>query len=84
MKRSAFILCLLIVFSLFTAVAGGAEKMNKATAKKIQGAWSMKNMDVGTGENRSNRDDAQFMIFIMKSHYSAGRNSPYGKPFLHG
>jgi hypothetical protein len=74
MKRLIFILSLLIVFSFLTASAGGAGKMYKTTAKKIQGAWVMKNMDVGTSENRSNRDDAQFMIFIMKSHYSAIRD----------
>ena len=73
MKRSILILCLLIAFSLLTINAGGAEKM-KATAKKIQGVWSLKNMDVGIGENKRNRDDAQFMIYIMKKHYSAIRD----------
>ncbi|MBN2418917.1 MAG: hypothetical protein JXL81_06000 [Deltaproteobacteria bacterium] len=48
--------------------------MNKADAKKIQGVWSLKNMDVGVGENKRNRDDAQFMIYIMKKHYSAIRD----------
>ena len=74
MKRSLFILCLLITFSLLTANAGGADKMYKATAKNIQGVWSLKNMDVGIGENRRTRDDAQFMIYIMKTHYSAIRD----------
>ena len=71
MKKLTFFFCLLIAFSTFATSAGGAEK---ATAKKIQGAWSMKYMDVGTSENRSTRDDAQFMIFIMKKHYSAIRD----------
>lgn len=31
-------------------------------------------MDVGIGENRRNRDDAQFMIFLTKQHYSAIRD----------
>ena len=48
--------------------------MIKADAKKIQGVWSLKNMDVGIGENRRTRDDAQFMIYIMKRHYSAIRD----------
>ena len=74
MKRSIFILFLLIAFSFSIASAGESKKMFKTTAKKIQGAWVMKNMDVGNSENRSTRDDAQFMIFIMKNHYSAIRD----------
>jgi hypothetical protein len=31
-------------------------------------------MDVGIGENKRNRDDAQFMIYIAKKHYSAIRD----------
>jgi hypothetical protein len=42
--------------------------------KKIQGAWSLEYMDVGTGENERTRDDAQFMIYIMETHYSAIRD----------
>jgi hypothetical protein len=74
MKRPIFILTLFIVFSFLTAQAGDAKKVTKADANKIQGVWSLKNMDVGIGENRRNRDDAQFMIYIMKKHYSAIRD----------
>jgi hypothetical protein len=74
MKRSIFILFLLIVFSFLTAQAGEAKKVIKADATKIQGVWSLKNMDVGIGKNRRNRDDAQFMIFLTKQHYSAIRD----------
>lgn len=74
MKRSMFIVFLLIIFSYSTAYAEEAKKMFKADAKKIQGVWSLDNMDVGVGENRRNRDDAQFMIYIMKKHYSAIRD----------
>ena len=73
MKHSMFILFLLIVFS-FSNASAGESKMIKADAKKIQGAWAMKSMDVGIGENKRTRDDAQFMIFIMKNHYSAIRD----------
>ena len=77
MKRTTFILSLLIAFLFLTTNIWGAEKMNKATkatAKKIQGVWSLDNMDVGVGENRRNRTDAKFMIYIMKTHYSAIRD----------
>ncbi len=74
MKRPIFILFLLIVFSFLTVQAGEPKKVIKADANKIQGVWSLKNMDVGIGENRRNRDDAQFMIYIMKKHYSAIRD----------
>ncbi len=74
MKRSMLILFLLIVFPFSNAYAVKSKKMMKADAKKIQGVWSLKNMDVGIGENRRTRDDAQFMIYIMKKHYSAIRD----------
>jgi hypothetical protein len=74
MKHTFFILCLFIIFSFLTTGAGEPEKVIKADAKKILGVWSLKNMDVGVGENRRNRDDAQFMVFIMKQHYSAIRD----------
>ena len=73
MKRS-LILFLLIVFSFSTVNAADSKKTTKATAKKIQGVWCMKNMDVGTGENKDNRTDAQFMIYITKKHYSSIRD----------
>ena len=74
MKRLLILLFLLVAFSFSTTGAGEPKKMIKADAKKIQGVWSLDNMDVGIGENRRNRDDAQFMIFIMKKHYSAIRD----------
>ncbi|MGD9160077.1 MAG: hypothetical protein PVG39_16805 [Desulfobacteraceae bacterium] len=74
MRRSLFILCLLFVFSFLTVSTAGAGKTYKATAKKIQGVWSLEKMDVGIGENKRTRDDAKFMIYIMKKHYSAIRD----------
>ena len=74
MKRSMIFLCLLLVFSFFTVKAGKSQEAAKNLAQKIQGVWSLKNMDVGIGENRRTRDDAQFMIYIMKKHYSAIRD----------
>lgn len=74
MKNLTFILCLLFSILILTASAGGAEKTNKANAIKIQGVWALENMDVGVGENKRTRDDAKFMIYIMKKHYSAIRD----------
>ena len=36
-------------------------------------------MDVGIGENRRTRDDAEFMIYIMEKNYSAIRDFTAGK-----
>ncbi len=51
-----------------------AKQDTQDTGKKIQGAWTLEYMDVGIGENRRTREDAQFMIFIMEKHYSAIRD----------
>ena len=48
--------------------------MSKVDAKQIRGVWTLKSMDVGIGKNRRTREDAQFMIYIMKKHYSAIRD----------
>ena len=48
--------------------------MSNADAEKIQGVWSLENMDVGIGQNRRTREDAQFMIYIARKHYSAIRD----------
>ncbi len=87
MKR--FMLALCIVFTLFiltscnetTKVSGvslAPETVKQDLSAKIQGAWTLENMDVGVGENKRTRDDAEFMIFIMKSHYSAIRDLTEG------
>jgi hypothetical protein len=74
MKYSMIILCLLVVFPFLTVQADESEKMGKADAKKIQGVWTLENMDVGIGKNRRTRYDAQFMIFIGEKYYSAIRD----------
>ena len=85
MKTSVSILCMFTAFCLLTACAGKAVKMGKTTENKIQGVWSLKNMDVGIGENRSTRDDAQFMMYITKNHYSAIRDfTPKAEPTEEG
>ena len=53
---------------------------NNSLSKKIQGAWSLQSMDVGTVENRRTRDDAEFLIYIMEKHYSAIRDFTPGEP----
>ena len=74
MKISMF-LCLLIALSVsLTVYAGDSKKINKVDAKKIRGVWTLKSMDVGIGKNRRTREDAQFMMYIMKKHYSAIRD----------
>jgi hypothetical protein len=74
MKILITVLGLLIVFSFSTFGAEESKKMNNTDAEKIQGVWTLENMDVGIGENRRTRDDAQFMIYIAKKHYSAIRD----------
>jgi len=61
-----------LTFSYAYAQQSGAA--NKDLSKKIQGVWSLKSMDVGIGENKRTREDAQFMIYIAKKHYSAIRD----------
>jgi hypothetical protein len=74
MKYSVITLCLLVVFPFLTVQADESKKTGQADAKKIQGVWTLENMDVGIGENRRTRYDAQFMIFIGKEYYSAIRD----------
>ena len=84
MKRLMLSLCIVLTPFIFTAcnadksktpkVSEAPEAIKQDIAKKIQGAWTLENMDVGIGENRRTRDDAQFMIYIMKNHYSAIRD----------
>ena len=84
MKRFMLLLC--IVLSLFILTSCHADKCNahkSDTVKQdisqiIQGAWTLKNMDVGTEANRRTRDDAEFMIFLLNSHYSAIRDLTEG------
>ncbi|MBN1975212.1 MAG: hypothetical protein JW787_16330 [Sedimentisphaerales bacterium] len=82
-------LALCIVFTLFiltscsetTKVSGvslAPETVKQDLSEKIQGAWTLEKMDVGSEANRRTRDDAQFMIFILKNHYSAIRDLTEG------
>jgi hypothetical protein len=59
-------------FSIFYAT--GSKAGNQDISKKIQGVWTLEYMDVGIGENKRTRTDAQFMMYIMKKHYSAIRD----------
>ena len=87
MRRTLFMLSLLVIFSFFIACttetpeasneapeASPAPAAVKPEAKGIQGVWSLDYMDVGVGENQRTRHDAQFMIYITKKHYSAIRD----------
>jgi hypothetical protein len=75
MKKSLLLLFLVMVLLSFTACATVTRKAaNKDIAKKIQGVWTLEYMDVGIGENKKTRKDAQFMMYIMKKHYSAIRD----------
>ena len=88
MKRFMLSLCIVLALYLFTAcntnksetskVSKAPEAVKQDIGKKIQGAWTLENMDVGAGVNRRTRDDAEFMIYIMKSHYSAIRDLTEG------
>jgi hypothetical protein len=74
MKKFLLLLCLITTLSFSACVTTGPKAVKKDIGDKIQGAWTLKSMDVGTDENRSSRTDAQFMIYIMKKHYSAIRD----------
>ena len=50
------------------------ERLETPTEDNIQGVWNLKEMDVGLGENRRTRQDAQFMMYIMDGYYSAIRD----------
>jgi hypothetical protein len=74
MNRFLLILCLITALSISTVFAAGSNAEELEIGKKIQGVWNLESMDVGTGENQRTRTDAQFMIYIMKKHYSAIRD----------
>ena len=88
MKRLMLSLCIVLTLFIFTScnankqetpkVSEAPEAVQQDIGKKIQGAWTLENMDVGIGENRRTRDDAQFMIFLMKNHYSTIRDLTEG------
>jgi hypothetical protein len=64
MKYSMIILCLLVVFPFLTVQADESEKMGKADAKKIQGVWTLENMDVGIGKSTT----APSVILLRNRH----------------
>ncbi len=78
MKHSPLFLCILMLLFCFTAYPAEPPETSEAGEqdldKKIQGVWTLEYMDVGTGENKRTRDDAEFMIYIMEKHYSAIRD----------
>jgi hypothetical protein len=78
MKHSPLFLCILAILFCSTACTAEPPETPEAgeqdLSKKIQGVWTLEYMDVGTGENRRTRDDAEFMIYIMGKHYSAIRD----------
>ena len=74
MKKFLLLLCLVITLSFLTAFTPGSIAAEEDSGKKILGVWTLESMDVGTGENRRTRTDAQFMIYITEKHYSAIRD----------
>lgn len=74
MNKKAMVIILSVVF---VAVIGGVLLFflqNNSIHKRIQGAWALESMDVGIGDNRRTRDDAEFLIYIMEKNYSAIRD----------
>lgn len=67
-------MCILLTLTFGSFSTAFAEGGKKTAHSKIQGAWSLEHMNVGTGENKHVRKDAQFMIYILKKHYSAIRD----------
>src|SRR5690554_2147106 len=74
MKKKAFVIVLLAGFAVVIGVGVLLFIQNNKLSKKIQGAWSLQSMDVGTGEKRRTRDDTEFMMYIMEKSYSAIRD----------
>ena len=78
LKQFPLFLCLSMALSFFMACATVTPETPEAekqdTGQKIQGVWALESMDVGVGENKRTRQDAQFMMYIMEKHYSAIRD----------
>jgi hypothetical protein len=78
MRQFLLLFCILMALPFFfactTETPETPEPAKQDAGEKIQGVWNMEYMDVGIGENRSTRHDAQFMMYIMKKHYSAIRD----------
>jgi hypothetical protein len=78
MKQFLLLLCILTALSFSTTCTTETpetpEPEKQDTGKKIQGVWTLEYMDVGIGQNKRTRDDAQFMMYIMEKHYSAIRD----------
>lgn len=72
MKKLLMFLCLIITLSFSTAAIAGPEKVKNDIREKIQGVWTLEYMNVGV--DKRTRTDAQFMMYIMKKHYSAIRD----------
>jgi hypothetical protein len=79
MKKRNLVIVLSAVILVAIGVAVFFYLQNNNINKKIQGAWALQSMDVGIGENRRTRDDAEFMLYIMKKNYSAIRDFTPGK-----
>jgi hypothetical protein len=79
MKKKAFLIVLSAAFVVVIGVIVFLFIQSNNINKKIQGVWSLQSMDVGTSENRRTRDDAEFMMYIMKKNYSAIRDFTSGK-----
>jgi hypothetical protein len=79
MKQLLLVLCIMMALSFSTTCSTETletpEAAKQDTGKMIQGVWTLEYMDVGVGENKRTRDDAQFMMYIMEKHYSAIRPS---------
>lgn len=74
MKKKALVIVVLAVFAVVIGVVVAFFLQNNNINKRVQGAWSLQSMDVGTSDNRRTRDDAEFMIYIMEENYSAIRD----------
>jgi hypothetical protein len=88
MIRTSLSICLIAALSLFMAcnteptatVEETAETVEDTveiiedTAPTIQGIWTIEEMDVGIGENRSTTVPQAFMLFIGEKYYSAIRD----------
>jgi hypothetical protein len=78
MKQTLLLICIPMALSFLFACETGTPQTPKPakqdSGEKIQGVWTLEYMDVGIGENRRTRHDAQFMMYIMGKYYSAIRD----------
>jgi hypothetical protein len=74
MRCASLLIYLFAVLILFAAGNMPIAMAFDNNALSIKGVWTIKEMDVGIGENKRTTAPQAFMLFIMDKHYSAIRD----------